>query len=202
MKNKITRLLVVSIGLIFLTGCGIIPGLGVSKKTEAVNSAKAEISGLLQGDKTAYESYYGQGKYDEHIKEIVNRKGMFLNQLSEKYTEEEKKKQLASLQKLLARTKVEYAEQSESEVVISIHQMKCSKEEAQAFMEKKNYFVNAGTHIGTISKYLEEGISEGAIKYEEKEVIKKTLKVIKNGNKLTIDSQNYGEITDAMFTIE
>lgn len=203
MNKKVMHIISVVIGLVLLTGCGVIPGLGVNKKADAVKAAKASIAGLLQGDKSAYDDYYGQGKFDEKMNEELKGKGVFLNPVAENMPEEAKKKQLELFRKLFSKSKVDYEEKSETEVTLSIHQMHYDVEELSRYIEEIHWQPSSDEADASGStEVLINGIEAGKIKLVEKQVIKETMQLEEKDGKLYVKSPAPEDIMSKMITSE
>lgn len=204
MKKKIMYAMSIIISLAVLTGCGLGSNKDAEtaqKKAEAVKVSKAAVGGLLQGDKAAYDDYYGQGKFDEKMKDELSGKGVFLNSVAEGTSEEAKKIRLESFQKLFSKSKIDYEEKSETEVTISIHQMRYDVKELNNYMEEINWHPSSGVvDISEVTEVLLKGIEAGKIKLEEKEVVKETMQFERKDGKLYVKSPSPEDVMGKMIT--
>lgn len=206
MNKKVMYVVSVIMSLLVLVGCGSTSNKDAEitkKKAEAVKVAKATVGGLLQGDKSVYDEYYGQGKFDEKMKEELSGKGIFLNTITEGTSEEIKKTRLDYFQKLFSKSKIDYEEKSETEVTISIHKMRYDVTELNSYMEEINWHpIAETTDISEITEVLMKGVEAGKIKLEEKEIVKETLQFEEKEGKLYIKSPSPEDVMGKMITSE
>lgn len=203
MKKIIVAITLFLSSVIVLTGCNAgVSTPQVNKKEEAVKAAKANIEGILKGDKTQYDAYYGAGKYDEKVsKELEGKNSLGLSAVA---STPEKQKELFTLgQAVLSKAKIDYEEKSDTEVTLHIHQVKIDQKAVQDWILKK---VQAGTvtqsDLQDSSKVIEimfNAIKNGEIALKESKVVDEVATVKEVDGKFVMSDETIANITKLMF---
>ncbi|MGL4663177.1 MAG: hypothetical protein ACRCV7_05810 [Culicoidibacterales bacterium] len=173
----------------------------VNKKEDAVNATKANIEGILKGDKAQYDNYYGAGKYEES-----KSKREKLNVIGKNNTSKDKEKEnkiLSLVQGAYSKIKIDYEEKSETEVLIHIHQMSFDQEALQQWMlaklqagEVKSDELNDNEKL---TEAIFKAVADGSLALKEGKIIDKVIKLQEKDGKMDIESPSVEEIAEAMF---
>lgn len=204
MKKILTILTLILSSVIVLTGCNAAtPAKApeVNRKAEAVKAAKANIEGLLKGDKAQYEAYYGAGKYDDRLTSELNGASI-LGNTAMPGTAEEKKEFYELIQVLYAKVKVEYEEKADTTVTLRIHPVKLEQKAVQDWMLAK---IKTGeitqADLGDQAKgilLIFKAIKNGELNLAEAPVVDQTLELKEVAGKLQLDEASATKVTKAM----
>lgn len=205
--KKLLRILSVTIlSMALLTGCSAgFPFAKKPTKEDAVQAAKANIEGMLKGNKSEYDAYYGNGKYDEHLAKALKENNVIGT--SSQFSDPEKAKEMVDImQSLLKKVNVEYEAKSEKEVMLHIHSMAFNNTQLQEWMVNE---ITSGKLTEEITQnqdkmtlYMFKAMQSGDISLSETKVVDQLLTLKEVNGKLDIESPDANVITQLMFTEE
>lgn len=198
MKKLFLSVVIFLSSVLLLTGCATTPK--VDKKAEAVKAAKATIDGLIKGNKTEYEAYYGTGTYETSVEKALKESSGLIGFGTEGITAENQKKFFELSQKVFAKIKTEYTEKSEVEVSVKITPLKMDQEIIGKWVMDKItsglISKDAGTEKGI--EYIMNAVINGEIVLPAGEVVEKTVTLKEVEGKFQVEGTSIGKIQKAM----
>lgn len=202
MKNIKKIIFVIIAGLAsiaILTGCNngssSPANTTVSKKAEVVKAVKASIEGPIKGDKSQYDAYYGDGKYDEILDKTIDSFSIAKNA-----SRQQKEKLFKLYQKVMSRVKIDYSEKSDNEATIRIHKLAVTKASLNKWAEslKDSGKISGSTGANAMAELMLTDIDNGKLPLEEKNVIEKVVTVEEKDGKFTIKSPSSAQVLSDM----
>lgn len=167
----------------------------VSKKEEVVKAVKASIEGPIKGDKSQYDAYYGNGKYDEILDKTIDSFTIAKNA-----SRQQKEKLFKLYQKVMRRVKIDYSEKSDNEATIRIHKLAVTKAALNKWAEslKDSGKISGSTATEAMAELMLTDIDNGKLPLVEKKVIEKVVTVEEKDGKFTIKSPSSDQVLSDM----